>query len=131
MRSGAFAMATKGNAVLYLDEELVEKSKDLGFNLSNTFENHLKHIITQFSTSNSVNNLESADNKVLNMGLPGFEPGSTEPKSTTLDQTIQKRLGIGCETEIGPSGIGTRDQVCGTALPCLIGACELGVFLLW
>jgi len=42
-------MATKGNVVLYLDKELVEKSKGLGFNLSKTFENHLKQFMTQFS----------------------------------------------------------------------------------
>jgi CRP-like cAMP-binding protein len=56
MPSDAFAMPQKGNVVLYLDKELVEKSKELGFNLSKTFENHLKHLITQFSTGNSMNN---------------------------------------------------------------------------
>ena len=49
-------MGIKGNVVLYLDKELVEKSKDLGFNLSKTFENHLKHLTTQFFTENSLNN---------------------------------------------------------------------------
>jgi hypothetical protein len=49
-------MGRKGNVVLYLDKELVAKSKELGFNLSKTFENHLKHFMTQFSTGNSVNN---------------------------------------------------------------------------
>ena len=48
MPSGALAMTQKGNVVLYLDKELVGKSKELGFNLSKTFENHLKQIITQF-----------------------------------------------------------------------------------
>jgi post-segregation antitoxin (ccd killing protein) len=48
MRADAKAMATKRNVVLYLDKELVEKSKSLGFNLSKTFENHLKHLITKF-----------------------------------------------------------------------------------
>ena len=65
MRSGANAMGTKGNVVLYLDKELVEKSKELGFNLSKTFENHLKQLITQFSAINSQNNLESTKNKTL------------------------------------------------------------------
>jgi post-segregation antitoxin (ccd killing protein) len=46
MSSDAFAMSNKRNVVLYLDKELVEKSKALGFNLSKTFENHLKHLIT-------------------------------------------------------------------------------------
>jgi len=36
-------MTQKGNVVLYLDKELVPKSKELGFNLSKTLENHLKH----------------------------------------------------------------------------------------
>jgi hypothetical protein len=49
MRSGANAMVNKGNVVLYLDKELAEKSKELGFNLSKTFENHLKHLMMQFS----------------------------------------------------------------------------------
>ena len=55
MPSGANAMTQKGNVVLYLDKELVEKSKEMGFNLSKTFENHLKHLMTQLSTENSVN----------------------------------------------------------------------------
>jgi intergrase/recombinase len=63
MRSDANAMTTKGNVVLYLDKELVNKSKELGFNLSKTFENHLKHLITQFSTSNSVKNFDSTSKK--------------------------------------------------------------------
>jgi hypothetical protein len=33
LRADANATATKGNVVLYLDKELVEKSKALGFNL--------------------------------------------------------------------------------------------------
>jgi hypothetical protein len=37
MRSGANAIKNKENIVLYLDKELVEKSKELGFNLSKTF----------------------------------------------------------------------------------------------
>ena len=63
-------MGTKGNVVLYLDKELVEKSKELGFNLSKTFENHLKHLVNQFSTGNSVNNFELSENKMNEVGLP-------------------------------------------------------------
>jgi hypothetical protein len=59
MPSDAFAMGNKGNVVLYLDKEIVEKSKSLGFNLSKTFENHLKHLITQFSQNNSLNSSDS------------------------------------------------------------------------
>jgi hypothetical protein len=63
MRADAFAMTTKRNLVLYLDKDLVAKSKALGFNLSKTFENHLKHLITQFSTCNSENNISSTSKK--------------------------------------------------------------------
>ena len=38
-------MTQKRNLVLYLDSELVEKSRELGFNLSKTFENHLKQLV--------------------------------------------------------------------------------------
>ena len=57
----ANAMGTKRNVVLYLDKELIEESKALGFNLSKMFENHLKHLITQFSQCNSVNNFNSTN----------------------------------------------------------------------
>ncbi len=36
--------SNKHNLVLYVDKDLVEKSRSLGFNLSKTFENHLKSI---------------------------------------------------------------------------------------
>jgi hypothetical protein len=62
-------MGTKGNVVLYLDKEYVEKFKDLGFNLSKTFENHLKHLMTQFSKVNSANKSELTENRSFDMGL--------------------------------------------------------------
>jgi post-segregation antitoxin (ccd killing protein) len=49
-------MSSKHNLVLYVDQELVEKSRNLGFNLSKTFENHLKQLLMQFSRVNSMNN---------------------------------------------------------------------------
>ena len=74
--SDAKAMTTKGNLVLYLDKELVEKSKEVGFNLSKTFENHLKQLVLQFSLCNSANNFDSSENKGQRVGLLGFEPES-------------------------------------------------------
>jgi integrase len=56
-------MPNKRNVVLYLDKELVEKTRSLGFNLSKTFENHLKQLITQFSQCNQLNNPESSKNE--------------------------------------------------------------------
>ena len=52
-------MTIKRNAVLYMDDELVTKSKELGFNLSKTFENHLKQLINNFPTIYSQNNNNS------------------------------------------------------------------------
>jgi integrase len=55
-------LSNKHNLVLYVDQELVEKSRELGFNLSKTFENHLKHLITQFSHVNSSNSIRNNGN---------------------------------------------------------------------
>ena len=59
-------MSNKRNVVLYLDNELVTKTRELGFNLSKTFENHLKTLINNFSTIYSENN-----NKSELIGSPG------------------------------------------------------------
>ena len=72
----SYAMTQKGNVVLYLDKELVLKSKELGFNLSKTFENHLIHLMTQFSAVNSVNNFELSENGLEVAGGEGFEPST-------------------------------------------------------
>jgi hypothetical protein len=53
-------MSNKHNLILYVDQELVEKTRELGFNLSKTFEYHLQHLVTQFSSVNSMNNCDSA-----------------------------------------------------------------------
>ncbi len=45
---------------VYIDKDFVEKSRNLGLNLSKTFENHLKRLIMQFSTVDQVNNYESS-----------------------------------------------------------------------
>ena len=52
-------MNNKRNVVLYLDKELVEKTRELGFNLSKMFENHLKQLLTQFSQASTQNNFNS------------------------------------------------------------------------
>jgi post-segregation antitoxin (ccd killing protein) len=60
-------MGNKRNVVLYLDAELVKKTRELGFNLSKTFENHLKTLINQFSSIYSVENSEKCK-----IGSPGY-----------------------------------------------------------
>ena len=57
--------SNKHNLVLYVDKDLVEKTHSIGFNLSKTFENHLKHLITQFSQFNQLNIGESSKNECL------------------------------------------------------------------
>ncbi len=46
LRLGANAMGNRGNVVLYLDREIVSKSKELA-SISKTFENHLKYLSTK------------------------------------------------------------------------------------
>jgi hypothetical protein len=43
-------MSHERSVVLYLDGEMIEKSGNLGFNLSKTFENHLEDL-TNFQQS--------------------------------------------------------------------------------
>ncbi len=78
--------------MLHLDEQLVEKSRALGFNLSRTFENYLKQLISQLSNQQNTQNRFPTKNKSLMVGLPGFEPESIEPKSTSLDQARRQPL---------------------------------------
>ena len=49
-------MTNKRNVVLYLDKELVEKTRELGFNLSKTFENHLKRLVSHVDSVYEQNN---------------------------------------------------------------------------
>ncbi|MCJ7423507.1 type II toxin-antitoxin system CcdA family antitoxin [Candidatus Bathyarchaeota archaeon] len=66
-------MSNKRNVVLYPDKDLIEKTRSLGFNLSKTFKNHLKHLLTQFSTFNPVNNSETSSN----IGVWGLRLGTS------------------------------------------------------
>jgi hypothetical protein len=59
-------MSDKRNVMLYLDTELVRKTRELGFNLSKTFENYMKHLINGFPHVNSENKVES-----ILFGSPG------------------------------------------------------------
>jgi hypothetical protein len=77
-------MSNKHNVVLYLDKEIVEKSKELGFNLSKTFENHLKQLVTQFSQCNSVDNFDSSSKSTCWCGRRDLNPGSQAWKACVL-----------------------------------------------
>ena len=83
-------MKTKGNVVLYLDKELVEESKELGFNLSKTFENHLKHLINGYPSFSMQNNANSSKHKISLVGPEEFESSSIAPEATSLDQASRR-----------------------------------------
>ena len=85
-------MANKGNVVLYLDKELVEKSKELSFNLSKTFENHLKHLVNRYSPVSVQNNANLSEFKGQLVGPEEFESSSIAPEATSLDQTSRRPL---------------------------------------
>jgi post-segregation antitoxin (ccd killing protein) len=70
-------MTQKGNLVLYLDKELVERSKELGSNLSKTSENHLKQLITHISNDYTQINAESKMNKNVRCPRPGLPPNQS------------------------------------------------------
>ena len=53
----------KRNVVLYLDRDLVENTKQMGFNLSKTAENHFKQLI-----------LQNSNDRNLLVRSTGFEP---------------------------------------------------------
>jgi post-segregation antitoxin (ccd killing protein) len=77
-------LSNKHNLVLYVDQELVEKTRELGFNLSKVFENHLKEVLTQFSHVNTSNNFDNRDNASGWCGRRGSNPGSQAWKACVL-----------------------------------------------
>ena len=84
MPSDAFAMSNKRNVVLYLDKNLIAKSKALGFNLSKTFENHLKNLITQFSQCNIQNNFDSKGENEVEWAGPDLNRRPLARKANVL-----------------------------------------------
>lgn len=46
-------MSNKRNVVLYVDDDLIQKTRELGFNLSKTFENHMNALINKLETGYS------------------------------------------------------------------------------
>jgi post-segregation antitoxin (ccd killing protein) len=90
-------MPTKGNVVLYLDKELVEKSKELGFNLSKTFENHLKQLINGNTPVLQQNNGYSESNKSKWWAEPDSD---RRPSARQADVWVK---GYGITGRINPS----------------------------
>ena len=76
-------MSNKRNVVLYLDKELVEKTRELGFNLSKTFENTTKHLINTYSNVNSLKNNRNSDIQNAWWAGPDSTPNGVKSLPTT------------------------------------------------
>ena len=72
-------MRQKRNVILNLDKELVDKTRDLGFNLSKTFENHLKHLVNGFSNIYTEKNGENSGSEREWWGCPDLNRGLESP----------------------------------------------------
>ena len=72
-------MRQKQNVVLYLDKRVVEKSRELGFNLSKTCEDHLKQLIIHFQNINGENNSRNNSGNDLLWGCPDLNRGHESP----------------------------------------------------
>ena len=92
MRLGAKAYSNKGNLILYLDKEIIQTSKDLGFNLSKIFENHLKQLITQFSTIKKENRLNSKNKNCEWWAEPDLNRRPLARKGSVLDFKNQEDM---------------------------------------
>ena len=85
-------LSNKHNLVLYVDQELVEKTRELGFNLSKTFEYHLKHLVTQFSSVNSMNSCDSASKSIEWWAEPDLNRRPLARKAPVLNLEDENKL---------------------------------------
>ena len=91
-------MSNKRNVVLYLDAELVKKTKELGFNLSKTFENHLKRMINLFHAS-----AQKITTQTLSLvARRRFELLSAGPEPAMLDHYIRRKENFHSSTGLHP-----------------------------
>ena len=72
-----------------IDEDLLQKAHDLGLNVTKVCENALKEMIARIERPISPKELEDCQKPKL-VGPPGFEPGSREPKSQSLDHASRR-----------------------------------------
>ena len=69
---------------LTMDEEVVKKAKEMGFNLSKLCENCLKEAIRRLGGSDCSENCENNSNSIFLVRPPGFEPGSSAREADVL-----------------------------------------------
>jgi hypothetical protein len=81
-----------------IDPKIHQTAKEMGLNISKTCENSLKRAIQLPKASEQQNNCistcVSTSQQPSLVGLPGFEPGSREPKSRSLDHASRQPRSI-------------------------------------
>ena len=82
-----------------IDEEVHRKAHEIGLNVSKVCENALREAIRRLTQPKTETNggspflSEGSFGKESSLvGLPGFEPGSREPKSPSLDHASRQPL---------------------------------------
>jgi post-segregation antitoxin (ccd killing protein) len=77
-----------------INPKIHEKAKEMGLNISKTCEKCLKQEIQRQKAPNCPSNCISTSVRTSQqhgeVGLPGFEPGSREPKSRSLDHASRQ-----------------------------------------
>ena len=81
-----------------IDPQIHQKARELNLNISKTCEECLKQEIQRLQGSEQQNNCistcVSTSQKSSLVGPPGFEPGSREPKSQSLDHASRRPLNL-------------------------------------
>ena len=79
-----------------IDPNVWQKARETGLNISKTCENSLKQEIQRLKNANPETNCistcDSTSQQPRLVGPPGFEPGSREPKSQSLDHASRRPL---------------------------------------
>ena len=81
-----------------IDPKIHQTARELSLNISKTCENSLKQAIQRLTASeqqkNCILTCVSTSQQPRLVGLPGFEPGSREPKSRSLDHASRQPRSI-------------------------------------
>ena len=77
-------MGKKTYVTIYVDEEIVRKAKDLGFNISKLCENAMKQAIKRMEGSNCEREGMETVGCHQVVRPPGFEPGSSAREAGVL-----------------------------------------------
>ena len=80
----------KKNVTIRIDENLAQKAKELGLNISKISENALKEMIRRIESPRASKNPIDWPNSSQVVGLPGFEPGSRAPEAQSLDHASRQ-----------------------------------------